>query len=251
MGSRFILAFLLLSGPFKKEFTTTEVMAWRSHGSDNASLVGNLQKHGIIKCDEVKDAMLSVDRGNYVDHNAYQDSPQRIGFNITISAPHMHAHALELLHDCLKPGSSALDVGSGSGYLSACMAHLVGEKGKVVGIDHVSQLVDMSVTNIKKDGKEHLLQSGQLSMVVGDGRQGWPAGGPYDCIHVGAAAPNLPPALVEQLKPGGKMVIPVGPEGGDQSLDLVEKDKDGKVDRKRLMGVIYVPLCDKEHQIGK
>merc|ERR1712112_302606 len=89
--------------------------------------------------------MLAVDRGNYVGHKAYQVASQRIGYNITISAPHMHAHALELLKDHLKPGCRALDVGSGSGYLTACMAHMVGEQGLVVGIDHIAQLVDASL----------------------------------------------------------------------------------------------------------
>jgi len=230
-------------------FCTTNTMAWRSHGSDNPSLVERLQENGIVKTPQVKTAMLAVDRGNYAKNSAYQDAPQRIGFNITISAPHMHAHALELLKDHLKPGCRALDVGSGSGYLSVCMAHLVGEEGRVVGIDHIPELVNQSVENIKRDGQAGMLDSGRLSMVVGDGRQGWAAEGPYDCIHVGAAAPTLPQALVDQLKPGGRMVIPVGPEGGDQSLDMVEKDGEGRVNRQKLMGVIYVPLCEKDHQL--
>merc|ERR1719435_653317 len=111
---------------------------------------------------------------------------------------------------------------------------MVGQSGKVVGIDHIEPLVAASVDNIKKDGKEELLESGQLKLVVGDGRQGWAEDGPYNAIHVGAAAPTLPEALVEQLAPGGRMVIPVGPQGGDQSLAQVEKDMQGRVSRKRL-----------------
>lgn len=224
-------------------------MAWRSHGEDNVSLVGQLERNGLVKSEEVKTAMLKVDRGNYTSSNAYQDSPQRIGWNITISAPHMHAHALELLCAHLKPGMKGLDVGSGSGYLTACMSLMVGEEGRVVGIDHIEPLVSASVENIKKDGKGDLLESGQLKLVVGDGRLGWAEDGPYDAIHVGAAAPTLPEALVEQLAPGGRMVIPVGPQGGDQSLDQVEKDMQGRVSKKRLFGVIYVPLTDKEKQL--
>jgi len=224
-------------------------MAWRSHGQDNVSLITELKNNGLIKSDTVKDSMLAVDRGNYCRGNPYMDAPQRIGWNITISAPHMHAHALELLSDHLKPGMKGLDVGSGSGYLTVCMAIMVGQSGRVVGIDHIDQLVDSSVENIQKDGKGDLLESGQLKMVVGDGRQGWSEGGPYNAIHVGAAAPELPQALVDQLANGGRMVIPVGPQGGDQSLDLVEKDLEGKVSRKRLFGVIYVPLTDKKKQL--
>jgi len=224
-------------------------MAWRSHGEDNASLVSELSHNGLIKSDTVKAAMLAVDRGNYCRGNPYMDAPQRIGWNITISAPHMHAHALELLSGHLKPGMKGLDVGSGSGYLTVCMALMVGQSGKVVGIDHIDQLVASSIENIKKDGKEDLMECGQVKMVVGDGRQGWAEGGPYNAIHVGAAAPELPQSLVDQLASGGRMVIPVGPQGGDQSLDLVEKDMEGKVSRKRLFGVIYVPLTDKQKQL--
>jgi len=226
----------------------SSTMAWRSHGQDNASLVSELTSNGLIKSEAVKEAMSSVDRGNYCRGNPYMDAPQRIGWNITISAPHMHAHALELLSGHLGPGMRGLDVGSGSGYLTVCMALMVGQSGKVVGIDHIEPLVAASVDNIKKDGKEELLDSGQLKMVVGDGRQGWAEEGPYHAIHVGAAAPELPQCLVDQLATGGRMVIPVGPQGGDQSLDLVEKDQDGRVSRKRLFGVIYVPLTDKQKQ---
>lgn len=85
--------------------------------------------NGIIRSESVENAMMSVDRGNYVKINPYMDAPQGIGFNVTISAPHMHAHALELLKDRLVNGERALDVGSGSGYLTACMAIMVGDNG--------------------------------------------------------------------------------------------------------------------------
>jgi len=232
----------------KHLFSTSSNMAWRSHGEDNTSLVENLFNNKIIKSEEVRDVMLQVDRGNYVKHNAYMDAPQRIGYNITISAPHMHGHALELLKDHLKPGKRALDVGSGSGYLTVCMALMVGGGGRAVGIDHIPELVEMGRDNIKKDGKDGLVESGQLSLVVGDGRKGWAEGGPYHAIHVGAAAATLPQELVDQLAPGGRMVIPVGEDGGDQSLDQVERGMDGKVTKTRLFGVRYVPLTDRERQ---
>ena len=85
-------------------FCSLRTMAWRSHGANNSDMVRSLGKNGIIQSDRVEEVMLQVDRGKYTTHNAYKDSPQSIGYGVTISAPHMHAHALELLRDNLKPG---------------------------------------------------------------------------------------------------------------------------------------------------
>ncbi|CAG2117133.1 unnamed protein product [Medioppia subpectinata] len=151
--------------------------------------------NGIIKDNGVERAMTGVDRANYCPNNPYMDSPQGIGFAVTISAPHMHAHALQLLKDHLTDGAKALDVGSGSGYLTACMALMVGQRGMAVGIDHMPELVNLSVENIRRD-QPNLIESKRVKMIVGDGRQGYPQEAPYDAIHVGAAAPTLPQAVL-------------------------------------------------------
>ncbi|XP_074103031.1 protein-L-isoaspartate(D-aspartate) O-methyltransferase [Cotesia typhae] len=220
----------------------------RYNGRSNQELVNYLKRSGIIKSDRVFEAMSSVDRAKYVVRgNPYVDSPQGIGYGVTISAPHMHAYALEYLEDKLKNGKRALDVGSGSGYLTACMGTMVGPDGVAVGIDHISELQALATRNIKAD-KPELLESGRVKLIVGDGRQGYPNDAPYDAIHVGAAAKETPYALIDQLAPGGRLIVPIGPEGADQKLVQIDKTINGEIQQRSLMGVVYVPLTDKERQ---
>ncbi|KAJ3271167.1 inositol polyphosphate 5-phosphatase [Terramyces sp. JEL0728] len=202
-------------------------------------------QHGIVSNDRVCEAMKLVDRKYYCRTNseAYFDSPQSIGYNATISAPHMHAYALDYLEPSCYEGASVLDIGSGSGYLSACFAHLVGRKGKVVGIDHIVELIEQAVNNVLAENPE-LLQH-QLKFAVADGRIGYSEEGPFDAIHVGAYHPTIPSQvivfnwkLIEQLKEGGRLFIPTG---DPQQIYCVEK-KDGQVIQKRDMYVSYIPL---------
>ncbi|CAG7849804.1 Protein-L-isoaspartate O-methyltransferase {ECO:0000256/RuleBase:RU003802} {ECO:0000256/RuleBase:RU003802} [Serendipita indica DSM 11827] len=243
-------------------------MAWISSGDTNEELVNNMQKRGLIRSDVVAEAMKRVDRANYVRLKgyAYDDAPQTIGHGATISAPHMHAHASEYLLPWIHPDAHILDVGSGSGYTVAVFHHLIKttssartkgtvtpsaiSPGKVVGIEHIRALVDWSVGNLKSDGLGGALDKGEIVMVTGDGRKGWAAGAPYDVIHVGAAAPEIPQALIDMLKAPGRMFIPVGPDGGDQDIWTVDKDAEGNVKKTRLFGVRYVPLTDEATQTG-
>lgn len=156
----------------------------------------------------------------------------------------MHANACESLLDHLQPGARVLDIGSGSGYLTAVLAHLVGPTGRVVGIDHIQPLVDMANANFaKSEEAAKMLETGQVRFVLGDGRKGWKEGAPYDAIHVGAAAAEHHKELTEQLKAPGRLFVPVS-DGQSQHIWVINKREDGTVDQNRLYGVQYVPLTD-------
>ncbi|CAM8924020.1 unnamed protein product [Rhodiola kirilowii] len=216
--------------------------------SSNKALIDYLRSNGVIKSKKVAQVMESIDRALFVPSAtpAYVDSPMSIGHNATISAPHMHAMCLELLENHLQPGMRALDVGSGTGYLTACFAMMVGPKGRAVGVEHIPELADQSIKNIQRSEAAPFLK-GALSIHVGDGRLGYPQYAPYDAIHVGAAAPQIPQQLLDQLKPGGRLVIPVGNIA--QDLKVVDKGLDGSISIRSEASVRYVPLTSRDAQL--
>ena len=118
------------------------------------------------------------------------------------------------------------------------------------GIEHIESLTTMAEANVRRDDGASLLDSGRLKLLTRDGRLAVPADGPYNAIHVGAAAPTLPKPLVDQLAPGGRLVCPVGPKGAMQKLILVDRSADGKrFEQQDLGGVIFVPLTDVAVQV--
>ncbi|TYJ98490.1 protein-L-isoaspartate O-methyltransferase 1 isoform X1 [Cucumis melo var. makuwa] len=241
--------FSSLNGP-ASEAVELDKRFWTGSGiGTNKDMVEKLQTYGVVRSKKVSEVMENIDRAFFVpdDVPPYVDTPVPIGYNATISAPHMHATCLQLLEKHLQPGMRALDVGSGTGYLTACFALMVGPEGRVVGVEHIPELVASSMENIKKSAAAPLLKEGSLSLHVGDGRQGWAECAPYDAIHVGAAAAEIPPALIDQLKPGGRMVIPVG--NIFQDLKVVDKDSDGSVSIHDETSVRYVPLTSREAQL--
>lgn len=225
-------------------------MAWRCSAESNRGLIHNLVAANIITLPIVRDAMLAVDRVHFAGSptEAYQDSPLSIGYSQTISAPHMHAYAAEHLASHIsRPGAAVLDVGVGSGYLSAVFAEMVPEGGHVYGIDCISDLVKYSEQNLLKQNPNYFSDD-RIQLSCRDGWEGWPEHAPYDAIHVGAGAASMPQALLVQLKVGGRMIIPVD-SATDAHQDLLQVDRisdTGPISDQfkitTLMGVRYVPL---------
>ena len=162
--------------------------------------------------------------------DAYDDMPLPIGFDKTISQPFMVAVMTDLLEP--RPEELVLEIGTGLGYQAAILAEL---GGRVCTIEIVEELAT--------EAEERLLRLGytNIGIRVGDGGQGWPEHAPFDKILLSAAAKSCPPALVAQLRPGGRMVLPIGVEG-DQRLSVVEKDARGGIDLRTLMPVRFSQL---------
>lgn len=196
--------------------------------------------------DKVLQAMSKVPREIFVPDEAkfraYDDTPLPIGHGQTISAPHMVAIMCDLLD--LQKGMNVLEVGGGSGYHAAVMAEIIGPEGHIYSVERVPELVSQAREALKRAG---ILN---VTVVEGDGSNGLPEHAPYDRISVAATAPAVPEPLKEQLKVGGKLIIPVGV--GYQELLLVTRKNGFVVEEK--MGVVFVPLIGehgfKERKFG-
>jgi protein-L-isoaspartate(D-aspartate) O-methyltransferase len=188
----------------------------------------------------VLQAMRAVPRHEFVPEQssamAYWDGPVSIGHGQTISQPYIVA----LMTDLLEPRAEhhILEVGTGSGYQAAVLSRLVKQ---VYSVEDVEALVEPARTRLKRLGYDN------VEVHYGDGYFGWPEHAPYDGIVVTCGAPHVPQPLVDQLKPGGRLVIPVGHELFGQVLLLVEKRQDGEVIQKRVLDVAFVPLTGSDH----
>ncbi|KAN0055170.1 hypothetical protein ACTA71_008267 [Dictyostelium dimigraforme] len=194
-----------------------------------------------------------VDRKLFLEkenvENPYYDEPKPIGYNATISAPHMHALMLDLLADRIPISNGvALDIGSGSGYITACLGHLMGVTGRVIGVEHIPELIERSIDSIKRLDPTLL---DRIQFLVGDGIKGWKEL-KYDIIYLGAAIESLQVAkeLIDQLKNGGRIVMPVGKSNDFHELMVVDKNENGVVSIKSLGVVRFIPLTTKENQLN-
>ncbi|MFZ3383061.1 MAG: protein-L-isoaspartate(D-aspartate) O-methyltransferase [Candidatus Methanoperedens sp.] len=198
-------------------------------------LIEELRQHGISE--RVLAAMKSVPRHLFVpervEGNAYIDTPLPIGSGQTISAPHMVAIMCDLLD--IQDGMKVLEIGAGSGYHAAVMGVLAGS-GHVYTVERIESLALLARQNLKKAKVEN------VTVMVEDGTLGLPGFAPYDRISVAAASPEILETLTDQLKTGGKLIIPVGKNY--QELYLVTKTNGLKKEAK--MGVVFVPLVGKK-----
>jgi protein-L-isoaspartate(D-aspartate) O-methyltransferase len=203
-----------------------------------ARLVAILKDLGYIRSSKVERAMLAVPRELFVPDDvreyAYDDRPLPIGYGQTISAPSIVAHMTELLDP--RPGDRVLEIGTGSGYQAAILAEIVGYQGHVWSIERIPELAEFARRNLERTG-----YIDRVTVIVGDGSLGYKPEAPYDRVMVTAAAPRIPEPLVEQLKPGGRLVAPVGPLPF-QVLVVVDKREDGSIEVRRDLEVVFVPL---------
>ncbi len=185
-----------------------------------------------VEDEHVIQAMLKVKRHRYVPKNlqntAYYDEPLPIGQDQTISQPYIVAYMTEALK--LNGSEKVLEIGTGSGYQAAILAEIVHQ---VYTIEIVEPLAEMAEKRLRAEGYDN------IQCRTGDGYKGWPKAAPFDAIIVTAAPPLIPEPLIDQLKEGGRMIVPVGK--WFQDLVLLTK-KDGKVKRKRLIPVRFVPM---------
>ena len=183
----------------------------------------------------VMDAMAKTPREEFVPNTyleaAFDNGPLPIGHGQTISQPYIVALMTDLLE--LDAGDTVLEVGTGSGYQTAILSQLCRQ---VYTIEYVPALADLARARLHRLGYDN------ITAMTGNGYDGWPEHAPFDAIIVTAAASHVPQPLVDQLKPGGRLVIPVGYPHMYQELKLVQKNEDGEIDVRDVLGVAFVPL---------
>lgn len=202
-------------------------------------LVNDLMHDGYLKNDAIIEAFTAISRIEFVprdfEKQAEMNIPLPIGHGQTISQPLTVAFMLELLEP--QEGQHVLDIGSGSGWTTALLAHIVGKKGKVTAIERIPELCEFGKSNVEK---YKFISSGIAEMHCTDGSQGFAKNAPYDRILVSAASEEAPKSLLAQLKTGGKMVIPIY-----NYIWYFEKRGTGEYYNEKFPGFVFVPLVQK------
>ena len=168
---------------------------------------------------------------------AYLNRPLSIGLGQTISQPYIVALMTDLLE--VRAGDKVLEIGTGSGYQAAVLAELGAKVYTIEIVEPLGREAARRLTSLGYTG---------IETRIGDGYRGWPEQAPFDSIIVTAAPPDVPPELVRQLKAGGRLVIPLGPQLGAQTLYVIEKSHDGALKRRPVLAVRFVPLTGGDHK---
>ena len=191
----------------------------------------------------VLEAMTKVPRHFFVDEaqaaQAYLDSPLPIGYGQTISQPYIVALMLEALR--LAPTDRVLEIGSGSGYQTAILAELAAE---VLAVERIEAIFHKGRENLAR------LDFPNIQLKLDDGTLGWPELAPFEAVIVAAGGPRIPQPLVDQLSPGGRLVVPIGPTEKSQKLTLITKDADGNINRSTLGDCRFVALVGRHGWSG-
>jgi len=207
------------------------------------TLIDNLIKQGWLKTPEIIKAFRAVKREDFLGDGykdmAEVDEPFPIGYGQTISQPLVVAFMLEKLEP--KAGNKILDVGSGSGWTSALLAHIVGTNGKIIGIEIVPDLRELGENNARKYG---FIAQDRVKFILGDGRKGYPQEAPFDRILCSASADGFPSVWKEQLKISGKIVMPI-----NNSICVFTKKADGSFEKEEYPGFVFVPLIKSQHNV--
>jgi protein-L-isoaspartate(D-aspartate) O-methyltransferase len=206
---------------------------------NNKKLIQELIKQGWLKSPKIIEAFFKIKREDFLPENlkyiAYLNEALPIGYGQTISQPLVVAFMLEKLEP--RAGEKILDIGSGSGWTTALLAEIVGERGKVIAIEVIPELVEFGKKNV---AKYNFIEKGIVEFVCFDGTKGYPKEAPYDKILCSASAKKLPETWKEQLKIGGKIVTPIG-----TSIWVFEKIKKDEFLSKEYPGFAFVPLVEK------
>jgi len=201
-------------------------------------LIDNLIKEGWLKTPEIISAFRKIKRADFMPENmkdlAEVDEAMPIGQGQTISQPKVVAFMLELLEP--KAGEKILDVGSGSGWTSALLSEIVGDKGRVVSLELIPELKEFGEKNAAKYG---FVEKGTAQFICCDGSKGYEEESPFDKILASAAARRVPEAWKKQLKVGGRIVAPI-----NSSIFLFVKKSENEMEEKEYPGFIFVPLIE-------
>lgn len=210
-------------------------------------LINALIKNGYLKTPRIIAAFRKINRMDFVREEDRTEAeinlPLPIGGGQTVSQPATVAFMLELLGP--EKGDKILDVGSGSGWTTALLSEIAGKEGKVFGLELLRDLKEFGERNVYR---YNFIEKGVARMIQGDGYSGLPDYAPFDKILVSAAASEIPEKLFEQLRIGGRMVLPVGRQFQSQEIVIIEKTGTDKYTEKKYPGYIFVPLIKTDHE---